>query len=84
MAYWVYILQSEKNDSYYIGHTTDLEGRIQRHNRGRSPYTKAKLPWRLIYREEFHSRSETMKRENEIKGKKSRAYIEKLVRASQV
>ena len=82
MEYWVYILQSEKHGSFYIGHTADLDERIQRHNRGRSPYTKAKLPWKLIYQEEFRSRSEAMRREREIKEKKSRAYIDYLVRAS--
>jgi putative endonuclease len=82
MEYWVYILQSEKDGSFYIGHTADLDERIQRHNQGRSPYTEAKLPWKLIYQEEFHSRSEAMRREHEIKEKKSRAYIDYLVRAS--
>jgi putative endonuclease len=76
MAYFVYILQSEKDGSYYIGHTADLKERIQRHNQGRSSYTKTKAPWRLIYQEEFHSRSEASKREREIKEKKNRIYIE--------
>ncbi len=79
MAYYVYILRSEKDGSFYIGHTADLDERIQRHNHGKSLYTKAKVPWKLIYREEFHSRSEAMKREQEIKRKKNRAYIDYLV-----
>ena len=84
MVYFVYILQSEKDDSYYIGHTEDLEDRLNRHNHGRSSYTKAKAPWKLIYQEEFSSRSEASKREREIKEKKNRAYIEQLVRTSRV
>jgi putative endonuclease len=82
MAYYVYVLRGEKDGSFYIGHTADLDERIQRHNRGRSSYTKTKLPWKLIYQEEFLSRSEVMKREMEIKRMKSREYIERLVRAS--
>lgn len=41
MAYFVYILQSVKDHSYYIGSTQDLSSRIERHNQGRSKYTKA-------------------------------------------
>jgi putative endonuclease len=82
MVYYVYILQSEKDGSYYIGHTADLEERIQRHNHGKSSYTKARVPWKLIYQEVFATRSEAMKREREIKRMKSREYIERLVRAS--
>jgi putative endonuclease len=81
MAYYVYVLRSEKDGSFYVGHTSDLEERIQRHNHGKSLYTKAKAPWKLIYQELFTTRSEAMQREREIKGKKNRAYIDYLVRA---
>jgi putative endonuclease len=82
MAYYVYILQSEKNGSFYIGHPADLRKRIQRHNQGRSLFTKSRIRWKLIYQEEFNSRGEASKREYKIKQKKNRAYIEYLVRAS--
>jgi putative endonuclease len=84
MPYYVYILRSEKDGSFYIGHTADLGERIQRHNLGKSSYTKVKAPWKLIYQEVFTTRSEAMKREKEIKRMKSREYIERLIRASRV
>jgi putative endonuclease len=84
MAYWVYILQSDRDGSFYIGYAADLAERLRRHNEGRSSYSKAKIPWRAVYQEEYLTRSEAMKRERELKGKKSRAYIEELVRASRV
>ena len=43
MPYYVYILQSEKDGTYYIGSTQDLDERLKRHNEGRSKYTKTKL-----------------------------------------
>jgi predicted GIY-YIG superfamily endonuclease len=43
---------------------------------------KGELPWKLIYQEEFSSRSEASKREHKIKEKKNRAYIEQLVRGA--
>jgi putative endonuclease len=84
MAYFVYILQSEQDGSYYIGHTADLKERIQRHNQGRSLYTRLKIPWKLIYHEVYGSRVEAMRREKEIKSTKSKKYIEQLVRTSRV
>ena len=40
--YSAYILQSEKDGSYYIGCTKDFRARLIRHNKGYSRYTKAK------------------------------------------
>ena len=82
MAYFVYILQSEKDGSYYIGHTSNVEERLKRHNEGRSLYTRGKQPWKLVYHEILNSKSEAAKREREIKDKKDREYIVQLVRTS--
>lgn len=82
MPYFVYILQSEKDESYYIGSTQDLDSRLERHNQGRSQYTKPKRPWKLVYSEEHRDRSSAVKRENEIKRRKSKEYIESLVECS--
>jgi len=84
MAYTVYILQNDRDGSFYVGHTASLGERLRRHNEGRSPYTKAKIPWKVVYQEEYRTRSQAIEREQELKGKKSRAYIEQLVRASRV
>ena len=82
MSYFVYILQSLKDGSYYIGSTRDLDERIQRHNQGRSTYTKAKKPWSLVFSEEHPNKSSALKRENQIKRRKKRGYIEYLIRTS--
>ncbi len=82
MTYWVYILQSEKEGTHYIGYTADLEERLRRHNERRSRYTRNRAPWKLVYREVYTTGSEAVKREREIKRMKSREYIERLIRAS--
>ncbi len=79
MLFYVYIIQSQKDDSFYIGSTGDLKDRVARHNAGRSRYTKTKLPWELVYYEEFRTKSEALKRENQIKRRKSKDYITKLI-----
>ena len=79
MIYYIYILQSEVDGSYYIGQTNNLEDRLRRHNEGRSNYTRSKKPWKLVYTEKFNSRKEAVRREVEIKSKKRRFFIEQLI-----
>ena len=62
-TFYVYILQSEKDDGYYYGFSTDVNQRLQQHNEGKVRSTKARRPLRLHYVEEFQSKSEAMKRE---------------------
>ena len=82
MPFYVYIIQSQKDGSYYVGSTQDLDERIERHNQGRSTYTKLKRPWKLLYFEEFPDRSSAIKRENYLKRQKSKELIESLARTS--
>jgi putative endonuclease len=80
MPFYVYILQSDLDGTYYVGSTGDLDMRVARHNQGGSRYTKAKRPWKLIHSEEFGNKSDALIRERQIKKRKSREYIEMLVR----
>jgi len=82
MPYFVYILKSQMDGSYYIGSTQDLDERIRRHNQGRSTYTKARKPWELIYSEAHPNRSIATKRDSQIKRRKSKDYIDSLIRTS--
>ena len=77
--YYTYIIQSDINGSFYTGQCNNLSERLQRHNNGHTKSTKAKSPWKLVYYESFNTRSEAVRRELEIKKKKSRLYIEELI-----
>ena len=79
MAFFTYILQSQKDGRYYIGSTQSIEERLKRHNAGKERYTSRGIPWQLVYWEQFETRSEAYKREMVIKEKKSRAFIERLI-----
>ena len=79
--WFIYILYSEKIDKYYVGSTDDLEWRLERHNMGWGKYTKRGIPWGLVYSEKYKTKTEALKREREIKKKKSRKYIEELIHA---
>ena len=76
----VYIIYSNKIDQYYIGQTENIENRLYRHNNNGSKSTKKANDWVLIYTEEFPTRVLAVNREAEIKKKKSRVYIENLIR----
>jgi putative endonuclease len=76
----VYILHSEKADRYYTGITDDLPWRLERHNQGWGRYTKRGIPWKIVYTEGFENKSDALKREREIKNRKSRMYIENLIK----
>ena len=80
--YFVYILYSQYKDRYYIGSCSNLHTRLDRHNAGATPSTKAGRPWKLVYSEMYSSKSEALKRENYIKKQKSRLYIVSLINSS--
>lgn len=78
--YFGYILYSKSLDKYYVGHTQDLYDRIFRHNNSGSKYTKVAKDWELKYSVEFSIRLEAMQWEKMVKGKKSRVFIENLIK----
>lgn len=77
--FYVYILQSLKDFSFYTGQCADLDARMSKHFDGMSKYTATKRPLRLVYFESYKTRTEAFSREKEIKKMKSRKYIENLI-----
>jgi predicted GIY-YIG superfamily endonuclease len=59
--FFVKILQSMKDSSFYVGQCDDLDKRMLKHGDGMSKYTAAKRPSRLVYFEMFNSRSDAKK-----------------------
>ncbi len=78
MAFFAYILRNLEG-RFYIGQTSDLELRLQRHNEGRVFWTKGRGPWSLVYTEEFPSRPGAIGREKELKALKSKEELRKLM-----
>ena len=76
----LYILFSRIKNCYYIGVTGDLiNERIRRHNSNHTGFTGKTREWILVYSEIYEQKSDALKRENQIKGWKSRILIEKLI-----
>ena len=72
LQFYVYVLKSESTGTSYVGHSKDLDKRIAEHNHGKSKSTRGKGPWRIIYKEEYKSRSEAMIREKYLKSVQGR------------
>ena len=67
MVFYVYILKCNDN-SFYTGHTEDLEKRMCEHNsRKYDGYTSTRLPVVLVYSEAFGTRYEALEAEHKIK-----------------
>ena len=79
MNYYIYILQSQKDFSYYIGFSKDPENRLEKHNNSKTGYTSKKKPWSLVHIEEFATKTEAIKREIFIKKQKSSEFIRQLI-----
>ncbi|GHM99811.1 hypothetical protein WSM22_13010 [Cytophagales bacterium WSM2-2] len=74
-GFFVYILISSRDSSFYIGQTNNLDDRLKRHNSGHEKYTRNKGPWNIFWYTKVPSRSEAMKLERKLKNVKSRARI---------
>jgi putative endonuclease len=73
--FYAYIIQSEKDQSFYKGHCEDLETRLNQHNSGMTLSIKNKIPFKLIYSESFPIREEAIKREKYFKSAAGRRFL---------
>ena len=77
--FYCYILYSKKLGKYYIGSTSNLQGRLQRHNTSNHGFTSTGKPWELRYSENFETKQEAMQRELQLKKWKNRDLLEELI-----
>jgi putative endonuclease len=79
MCYYVYILQSQVDFSFYIGYSANPAARLERHNSGRSRYTSRKSPWKIVFTEEFALKTDALERERFLKKQRNREFYLKLI-----
>jgi predicted GIY-YIG superfamily endonuclease len=78
---WVYVIQNPQG-RFYIGHTDDLQARLQSHNRTeklRGKFTRRRGPWQLVWTEQHDCRASAMARERQIKAMKSARWIREVL-----
>ncbi len=74
--FYVYVIQSLTHRTRYIGSTDNVQKRIMEHNGGRCHYTSGRKPWELVYKEEYLTRGEAMKREKFLKSGLGRKWLD--------
>jgi putative endonuclease len=77
--YYFYILYSTNIDKYYLGHTSELEERIRKHNSNHKGFTVKAIDWVLVYSEAYSDKREAFTRKRQVKNWKSRQRVEKLI-----
>lgn len=77
--FYVYILQSLKDEDLYIGLTDNLERRIKEHNVGKTFATKSRKPFKLIFYEALPSLEEAIEREKFYKSGRGHEVLYKIL-----
>jgi putative endonuclease len=75
----VYVLLSEKDNATYVGMALDVTKRLAEHNNGKNRYTKAHMPWKIIYTEKHPSWAEARVREKYLKSTAGKNWLKKFI-----
>jgi predicted GIY-YIG superfamily endonuclease len=75
--YFVYILRSKKDGSYYAGVTENLKIRLQEHNRGGAVYSSTKAPFVFAWFCAFPSKQQAYDFERYLKSHSGIAFRNK-------
>ena len=73
--FYVYILQSKKDDNLYVGYTNDFKKRFIKHNSGKVYSTKLRRPFTWIYLEICHNKEDATQREKYLKSGRGKRFI---------
>ena len=60
--YYTYVLQSEKDNAFYLGFPKDLKLRFEQHAKGQVDSTKNRRPLNLVYYEACLTREDATRR----------------------
>ena len=79
--YYTYVLQSEKDNAFYVGFTKDLKLRFEQHSKGQVDSTKNRRPLRLIYYEACLTQKDATNREKYLKTYNGRRFLHKRLKS---
>jgi putative endonuclease len=66
--YFVYIIQSINfPNQLYTGFSESIDGRLDDHNKGKSPHTNKFKPWKMIYYCAFNNKKKALDFEKYLK-----------------
>jgi predicted GIY-YIG superfamily endonuclease len=73
---FVYILRCDDN-TYYTGHTANLDERLNRHNKGENTYTRSRLPVKIVTYLAFTDKYKAISFEKYLKSGSGKAFCKK-------
>jgi len=78
--YYAYVLLSEKDHKFYIGSTSDLKKRIEKHRNGLVNATRNRLPVVLIFYEAYLNKYDAIRREDYFKTTKGKRTLRNILK----
>lgn len=79
--YYTYVLQSLKDEGFYVGFTQDLKLRFEGHKKGQVDSTRDRRPFELIYYEACQNQADAIKREKYLKSYHGKMYLRKRLKS---
>ncbi len=79
--YYTYVLQSGKDDKFYVGFTKNLKLRFEKHSKGQVESTRDRRPLKLIYYEACLSQDDATKREKYLKTYQGKMFLKKRLKS---
>jgi putative endonuclease len=74
-SFFVYIIQSEKHQRFYVGMSSDPGKRLHFHNLGLNKSTKSGVPWNLVWRSDSMTKTEAHNLEIKIKKRGAERFL---------
>lgn len=78
--WYVYVLQSKRDEKLYTGCANNLRARIKLHNDGKVMSTKLRRPLVLIYHEAYPNKFDAFAREKWLKTGWGRNYLKRVLK----
>lgn len=75
--FYVYVLEDQTTNSWYIGYTKNLKRRFIEHLNGNNITTRSKQKLKVIYYEAYQNKIDALGREKFLKGGSGRVYLKK-------
>lgn len=75
--FYCYVLQSEKDESFYIGSTANLKQRLVEHNNHSARYSSTKAPFHIVWYGAFRTKQLAMDFEKYLKSSSGFAFRNK-------
>jgi putative endonuclease len=79
-VFYVYVLRSLGDSSFYIGYSSNLKQRILQHRSGKSRATAHRGPWKLVYYEAYLDQADALGREKYLKSGAGRRFLKAQLR----